>query len=438
MFKLNHRYVYKGMAAKLHSWYDGGWANTVELDFPKNFKSLVELAVANGTRHEYARLDVTGWIKLSDPSCYDHSAPYKRVQDCKKSKDFALVEQMTLPGFMTDIIEFAKSSDRKLPPRGKMSRWIGMFIYPNSEWYHPNFAKDLYSIQPGWCTYSLKEDEQKELLAHFRKIKGKMPTGREPWIIPKHSILNKFKGSFLPLASTVTKKFADKDLMIAYYEEQLKANVKPKEWGWLEYNYPEQAQMLKEKYPAVANRQEWLTDNLTSIQQKPLEGWLKVEELVSTDESDEELMLRLSREDKMLVGNYFKMLDANRSHKNQQKLNKYIVPIVNRLKEKRPVLYQLYTSKRDNSTARLYDITGPGAKNKETQEFLFNLAKTGADRPEEKHLIYSLSQFTNTTTRYPEFSEEIKKLRPDWFDKKLLAKDRRDKFHKRGKYKETV
>jgi hypothetical protein len=439
MFKLNHRYVYKGMSAKLHAWYDGPWSLSIQEAFSENFQKLFELSVSKGNRPEYAKLDVAGWVKLADPSCYDHSEPYKRVQDCKKSKDFALVEQMTLPGFMTDIIEFAKKSDRKLPPAGKMSRWIGMFIYPNSEWYHSEFAKDLYKIQPGWCTYVLKEDEQKELLAYFRKVTGKMPTGRDPWIIPKHSILDKFKGSFLPLASSVTKKFADKDLMIAYYEEQLKANIKPKEWRWLEYNYPEYAQSLKEKYPKVTNKKEWLANNLTKPQQAQVDKWLKVEELVSTDEPDDKLLARLTSEERSLVGNYFKQLNASRSRKGDKKISEYVNPIIDRIKEKRPELYKHYTTKKvkTNTTHPFYDITGPGAKNEETMEQFYILAKNGADRPTNA-LASSLAKLAGKNTRYPEFAEEIRRLRPDWFDKKLLAKDRSDRFHKRGKYKETV
>ena len=85
----------------------------------------------------------------------------------------------------------------------------------------------------------------------------------------------------------------------------------------------------------------------------------------------------------------------------------------------------------------MYDITGPGAKNEETMEQFYILAKNGADRPTNA-LASSLAKLAGKNTRYPEFAEEIRRLRPDWFDKKAIRKDIMDRFHKRGKYKETV
>lgn len=432
------RYAFYGQAAKLHEFYDGSWSENIKTHNTAIFNKLVDIAVAKGYHPDIAAKDITGWVKLADPACADYDERYRAVSTTKKSKDWALVESLTLPGLMASIIEEAKTSKARYISRShRGAAWMKQFIVPGKEWYHPMFAKDLYEVKPEWCEYGLSDDEQKELLVHMIS-KGKIPTGADPWIVSKEHPLAKFKGTLRPLPAKSFKAFGKKDLIISKIEQDLKKGIKPKEWNWLEYNYANDAQQLSKKYPEVVNKQNWYRENLTEPQQKQLEGWMKVEQLVSTNETDEELMSRLDSKDKMLVGNHFKQLDAERSHKNQKKMNEYIVPIVNRLKEKRPALYQLYTSKKDNTTNRLYDITGPGAKNKETQELLFKLAKEGKDRPEDKALTYALSSFTRKGTRYPEFAEAIKKLRPDWFDKKLLAKDRSDRFHKRGKYKEKI
>lgn len=444
LFNLNNRYTYKGKSQRLHHFYDGSWAESLGEHYPENFDWLVSYFEAKNFEPEYIRLAVKKWVKLCDPSCYDAGGAYQAIQNLKLPKELlGVIQQMSLPGLMTEIIDFADANPTaKLFPKNKVrfSVWVSKFIYPFSEHYHEMFAKDLYSVAPQLCVAELSKDEQQELLEIFMKKNKGLPTRQDAsWIIPTDSRWAKFKGSFSTGPYWTWKRYGKEEQTRFFVEVSLKQGKRPEQWDNIKKMFPEYAAEVENNYPDIfVKKIDWYRQNLTAPQQKQFESWLKVEELVSTTETDEELLARLSTKDRSLVGNYFKQLDAVRSHKNQKKLNEYIVPIVNRIKEKRPALYQLYTSKKNNTTTKLYDITGPGAKNKETQELLFNLAKTGADRPEEKSLSYALASFTRKGTRYPEFAKEITKLRPDWFDKKLLAKDRSDRFHKRGKYKETV
>ena len=126
---MDKRYAFYGQAEKLHHFY-GGWAQTLEHHFPENFTKLVDLAVDKGYNPKIAANDITGWVKLADPACSEHSEPYQIVSSRKKSKEWLLVEAMTLPGVMTSIIELAKTSTLKHIPKsqGKLYRWKNMFI----------------------------------------------------------------------------------------------------------------------------------------------------------------------------------------------------------------------------------------------------------------------------------------------------------------------
>lgn len=444
LFNLNTRYTYKGRANRLHYFYDGSWAESLEECYPENYSWLIAYFEDKGYNTEHVRLAVKKWVKLCDPSCYEAGSAYRAIQNLKLPKELlGVIQQMSLPGLMTEIIDFAKTKPNiKHFPKDKVrfSRWVSQFIYPFSEHYHEMFAKDLYNIAPQLCVAELTKVEQQELLEIYMKKNKCLPKQQDDaWVIPTNSRWAKFKGSFNTGPYWTWKRYGTEDQTKFFVEVSIKQGNRPEQWDKIKKLFPEYAEKVENKYPDIfVKKIDWYRTNLTKPQQDQVNKWLEVERLVSTNESDDELLTRLSREEKMLVGNYFKQLDAKRSHKNQKKINEYIVPIVNRLKEKRPGLYQLYTSKKDNTTCRLYDITGAGAKNKETQELLFKLAKSGADRPDEKSLSYALNNFTRKNTRYPEFAKEITKLRPDWFDKKLLAKRIRDRFHKRGKYKETL
>ena len=259
---MDKRYAFYGQAEKLHHFYNGSWAESLKHHFPKNFTKLVDLAVNKGYNSKIAASDITGWVKLADPACSEHSEPYKIVSSRKKNQEWSSVEEMTLPGVMTNIIELAKTSTLKNIPKsqGKLYRWKNMFLFPNSEWYHPLFAKDLFDIKPEWCDYILSEEEQYDLLSEMLAAGNKPPVNYEPWVIPKDHILAKHTGAVRPFPAKVMIRLGkDKAILSAYIEKHFKKGVKPeKEWRWLQYNNPKEADRLSKKYPKIATEKQWL------------------------------------------------------------------------------------------------------------------------------------------------------------------------------------
>ena len=107
------RYAFYGQAAKLHEFYDGNWSESVKTHNTATFNKLVDIAVAKGYHPDIASKDITGWVKLADPACADYDERYRAVSTTKKSKEWALVESLTLPGLMSKIIEEAKISKKR-------------------------------------------------------------------------------------------------------------------------------------------------------------------------------------------------------------------------------------------------------------------------------------------------------------------------------------
>jgi|SaaInl5LU_22_DNA_1037371.scaffolds.fasta_scaffold10691_4 hypothetical protein len=426
------RYAFYGQAAKLHDFYNGTEVNNIKKLYPEIFNKLVDIAVSKGYHPDISEKDITGWIQLADPACADYDERYRAVQSTKKSKDWALVESMTLPGIMARIIEEAKKSNRRRLPYGQMSSWKGTFISPTSEWYHPMFAKDLYKVKPEWCEYILTDDEQKELLAYMIG-KGNTPTGRDPWMVPKEHALAKFKGTLRPLASRAFKTFGKKGLIVSMIEQNLKNGIKPKEWGWFEYNYADDAKRLKEKYPDITNKQEWLKDNLTPVQQEKVDKWNRVAELVLNDVDDYELVKGMSKEERSIVGNHLKQLDQTFAFMSD-KIRNTIEPIIEKIKHQRPVLYNIYCHTKLETTGNKLEYWMRDIENKQTQEKIFKQAKQGTDYIDlDTDLKRSMNCFMRSNTKYPEFKKEIEQMRPDWFDEKLRKKLIRERFNTKKK-----
>ena len=66
----------------------------------------------------------------------------------------------------------------------------------------------------------------------------------------------------------------------------------------------------------------------------------------------------------------------------------------------------------------MYDI-----ENKKAQEEILEMARSGAPWPYgDRTLTGKINSFTRKGTRFTEFAEELKTLRPDWFDKKAAKK----------------
>lgn len=445
-FKLNRRYVYKGMDNKLHHWYDGSWNETIEYFFASAYKKLKELAISKGYNPDVADLDVRGWVKLADPSCIKAGEEYKIVQNEKMKSEYALVEAMTLPGLMTMIIDAAKKSRSERLSfsnspgslENKMIAWIGRFIKPNSDFYHKEFAKDLYEINPNWCIYFLDKEEQKELLQIYVTKYGTIPRGQRgtsTWYVPTGHHLGNFLGILKPNPSAAYKNLGtnDEKVKIALIA-QIKQGKKPEEWETFKIRNEQWCLEQEEKYPKVLNYSDWRKNNLTPIQQGKIDKWIELEKLVSTDESDIELIKRLSTKERQFVGNRFKMLDQKFAFQ-QPKYIDTLAPIIKRLKEKRPMLYEIYCKKKKKYTAdNFYHILGPGAKNEQKQKEIITLAKSGAAYPSNDRSLYvSISRFTGKNTHYPEFAKKLKAMRPDWFDKKLRSKSIRERYWSKKK-----
>jgi hypothetical protein len=457
---LNNRYLYNSsaIADKLHNVYRGEViSNQLSANYKDIYKEILDCFPRGSVKEDKVRVAIPKWVRVFDPNMLhctfsaddslNRAVSYQEIQTkCQFSKKLlGLIHSMTFSGRMTATIEYAKQNRNLENPNDEFSNYIQKFGDPASDWYHDKFAKDLYAIcHPNWKRKNLSSVKEKqellELWFNAHKKEKRCPTIRDTWSIPAGHRLEPyatFGFKILPTPGGVWAELGDANRSITLLLPTIKKGIKPAHWDNFKYRYPKEAEAIEKQFPEVLTKKDWYRQNLTKPQQVYVDKWLKVEELVSTDESDDKLLARLTSEERSLVGNYFKQLDATRSHKNQKKLNEYIVPIVNRLKEKRPALHQLYTSKKDNTTTRLYDITGPGAKNEETMEQFYILAKNGADRPTNA-LASSLAKLAGKNTRYPEFAEEIRRLRPDWFDKKAIRKDAMDRFHKRGKYKETV
>ena len=327
LFNLNTRYTYKGRADRLHYFYDGSWAGSLEECYPENYSWLIAYFEDKGYDTEHIRLAVKKWVKLCDPSCYTAGSAYQAIQNLKLPKELlGVIQQMSLPGLMTEIIEFAKAKpNAKHFPKDKLrfSRWVSLFIYPFSEHYHEMFAKDLYNIAPQLCVAELIKVEQQELLEIYMKKNKCLPKRQDDaWVIPVDSRWAKFKGSFNTGPYWTWKRYGKEDQTKFFVEVSIKQGNRPEQWDNIKKMFPDYANEVENKYPDIfVKKIDWYRNNLTNPQQKQLEGWTKVEALVSTDESDDELLARLSRVERMLVGNYFKQLDATRSHKNQKKIN---------------------------------------------------------------------------------------------------------------------
>lgn len=417
------RYAFYGQAAKLDKFYDKGWAESLRDHNTATFNKLVDIAVAKGYHPDIASKDITGWVKLADPACADYDERYRAVSTTKKSKDWELVESLTLPGLMTSIIEEAKTSKARYIPRTHRGhRWLKDFIAPGREWYNPLFAKDLYKVKPEWCEYSLSEDEQKELLAYMIDKTGKVPNGRDPWIVPKEHPLAKFKGTLRPLASKAFKSYGKKGLIVNMIEQSLKKGVKPKEWNWFEYNYSEDAKRLRVKYPKITNQQQWLKDNLTPAQQEKVDKWKRIAELVLNDLDDYTLVKGMTKEERSIVGNHLKMLDTE-IVRTPDKARITIQEIKEKIKQQRPILYNLYCHTKLETTSNILSEWMRDVENKEKHKEFIEKANTGIDYQDmSKEERYSLSSFTRKGTKYPEFKKQIEQMRPDWFDEKLRKK----------------
>lgn len=416
------RYAFMDRPEKLHYFYQGSWIEGIPTHFTDEYNKLVELWVAKGYHPDIAKLDAKGCVPLLDPGLAQYNETYAAVAKGKKTKEVELLERMTIPGVMLSIIELAKVSKKRHLPRSKMSAWKNTFLRPTSEWYHPVFAKDLYKIKPEWCEYELTDDEQKEFLAYMLKKNKKPPVGRDPWIIPVSSPWAKFKGSLRPLASRAYKKHGDNKIYFELIKQKCQKGerIDDQLYKWAKGNFPTEFEQLKADYPEVLDQQKWLKNNLTPVQQQKVDKWKQVVDLVVNDKDDYILIKDMTKEERSLVGNHLKMLDQSFAFQ-PQKMIDTLKPMIDDIKKARPALYHRYCKERtkwENGGGKLVDWLRDH-ENKQAQEEILQMARNGAPWPYgDKTLRGKIKSFTRKSTKYPEFAEELKTLRPDWFDKK--------------------
>jgi hypothetical protein len=269
-----------------------------------------------------------------------------------------------------------------------------------------------------------------------KKLK-RTPNITDTWAIPVGHRLepyHKFGFKILPTPGTVWKELGTIERDIFYLEGFIKQGKKPPQFGMFKYHNPNEAAELEKKYPDILCPVKQYEIKLTPIQQRKIDKWIELEKLVSTDESDIELIKRLSTKERQFVGNYLKQLDQKFAFQRPKYVDA-LAPIINRLKEKRPMLYEIYCKKKKKFTSEnFYDITGAGSKNEEKQKNILILAKSGAEYPYgDRSITCAIGKFTGKNNRYPEFAKTLKKLRPDWFDKKLRYKETRKKFWSKKK-----
>ena len=409
---------------KLHLYYQGTYNEGIPTHFADEYNKLVELWIDKGYHEDYAKVYAKGCVAFCDPALANYNETYAAVAKCKKTKEVELLERMTIPGLMLSIIELAKVSKKRHIPKNnsKLYRWKNMFLRPTSEWYHPMFAKDLYKIKPEWCEYTLTDDEQKEFLAYMLKKNKKPPVGRDPWLVPASSPWAKFKGSLRPLASLAYKKHGNEKIYFELIKQKCEKGerIDDKTYAWVKGNFPTEFEQLKADYPEVLDQQKWLKNNLTKIQQQKVDKWKQVVDLVVNNKDDYTLIKDMTKEERSLVGNHLKMLDKERPF-DSEKLKSIIFPLMDKIKEARPALYHRYckeSTKWENGGGKLVNWLRDN-ENKQAQEEILKMARNGEPWPyEDKTLKGKILSFTRKGTKYPEFAEELKTLRPNWFDKK--------------------
>lgn len=413
------RYAFYEKKEKLHYYYDDWWGVALKEKFPSTFNKLVDIAVLKGYHPDIASKDIIGWVKLADPACNDYNSVYRSVYSAKKSKDWEMIEDMTIPGMMINIIELAKITKGKgihMPKTRYIGKeWKNKFINPHSEWYHPLFAKDLYKIKPEWCWYALADDEQKDLISYMISI-NKLPVGLDRWIISNDNILSKFKGTLRPHPSKVFKRFDKKKLLPNMIEQSLKKGIKPlRPWQWFSYQeeFKDDVKRLTEKYPSVVNQLEWSKTNFTNKQQLKIDRWTEFRNLVINDVDDYTLMLMSSTKQRAFIGNHFKMLDESMRF-DPQKLRDVIFPIIDEVKNHRPILYKVYLGNEYVGTSTNMTIWMAECKNELIKKELIKYAKNNI-KYNELTMSYK-QQFGSFIKKDLEFKNQLINLNTDWFN----------------------
>ena len=443
------------MADKLHNYYKGQWWEKVSENLKGCWSKDLEKLLGYFDNSEYdeseIRTAIPKWIRLLDPNML-HSTEYadkffeltyEKIQGNFKFLDKNIrdiILGFTVGGRMTATIEYAKKNKNNPNMDSEYSAYKSKFADPSSEWFHDKFAKDLFSICPQWAKKLLKgEEEKQELLELWMSKHKRLPDNSEDrnWVIPKgHRLFPYFSLNYKiePYPYTVFTRLGSEGQWKMLIESQLKKDIKPGQWGAFKKQYPASAEKLEKKYPKIINLQQWHRNNLTKVQQERIDKWKKVEQILLRPETDEELFSKLTKHEKKIVTNLLKNFNSKFGIKRQkftaEKLLEHIDPIRENIRKARPNLVEMYAnSSTDNKTFKGYYLMGPGANTKKQMETIYKLAKTDIAWSDlDRSTRYSISKLTNKTTSHSEFSDKLRKLRPDWFDEKLRKQIIRERF----------
>ena len=471
MFKLNKRYCYDtSMGHKVDNYYSGHYGEVLRKDFDTTHNKLLELGTTvSNYRPDVLTVDIPKWVRLSDPSCINVSDAHRTIQNRKfKNKFYNIIQQMTLPGLMTSIMTLAKN--KPTDEKGKLRQWVIKFINPSSEWYHEKFAKDLFETHPAWCTINLNKDQMKELIEYYISSTGKIPSStHDKWILPKNHPLTRFKGSIINGLLLSYKKLgtgADKRKFLIEMNmkklqkelidrKQIKFSFPPtpigKEFHVFKTIDPAWHKTMLEKYKYLNDVEYRKNTFLPEGCRKQVDRWNATLQLIDTKETDEELMCRFAHEfhgsrpkggtlgsKVAVISNTFSIMvrcwgttSTNAKQKNRNKImSNEVRSIIKKIKEKRPLLVDFFEYKAGiKKKCELSDwtnFTAPWTSCKiREQSKIPSLEKKYLKIAKDKKVLGKplggfMAKLNMLVTRQGSvgFQKEIKKLRPEWFERK--------------------
>lgn len=431
------------MADRLHELYRSVWPTKLSKDLSQDFdQAYGNWPIRNDK--DYLRRAVIKLIRISDPNMQLCTLPADdthgkniRYQDINKDVITSTqlkktILDLTVPGIMGKTIIYAKNNQKLPNSQEPFSSFIQKFATPSSIYYHDKFAKDLWKVAPrSWKTKLLNDDEEKfemlELWLKHNKKLNRAPNVKDQWVVPKgHRLYEYFKQGFriLPAPGTVWNQFKGAKQELAILLPLIKKGVMPKGWHTFKYRHPDEAEKIAKKYPKalLGDRDEYWKENLTPVQKAKVDKWKEFLKLVKKYPKMPMLKWwdKLSKNERYLVGNHAKYLDAKFSlHGKTGKLAEWLQPIQDEVNKLRPELKDWYVKKQKVGTLPIRLLQ----QNAKAQEKLMKLATSGKARPTGA-LSYSLTGFTRKNSKYPDFNEKIRKIRPDWFDQKILARNR--------------
>jgi hypothetical protein len=430
---------------------DGHWKR-----HPEKFEQIFQLAP--NVDKETMRKDIHKWIRLFDPNMLYCSEPayggpgpiisYKQIQAVgfngvpAEVKD--IVYSMTVGGMMYECIQYALANKhRDRSERNYHSQMIEMHAIPGRPWYNKKFAEDLYAIVPKWARYTMSDEEARDLLSLFVQRHKRLPnTLKDSWVIPHNHPLHelvRLKFWFSENPFGFTKKSKGHQPFLSQAEQELKNGKIPSNQDWLKYNHLDQWNKWMKQYPKVyeqTREYKLKNKNPSKLAKNPLKNWQNVNDLLfKTDKLTVQQYLDWSTDDKSIVGNHLKLIDAKMPWAHETVVAD-IQKIKNKIKKHRADIVNLYMkTNQPSNTSNLRSQVKYDYSNIKKQQLLLKLAETSVQRPEDNSLNCALASFTRKNTRFPDFNKKIRRLRPEWFDLKIIGRYQKIRYKLKHKIK---